>query len=99
MFSGTINAVSSARICFAKTKFYILLKKKETEHDFEFWSSICDFEIHCQHESPDSGDSSFPQFIKKALPHLVPMLLEKLGKSEEGKDAHIYGCKEIPLPR
>ncbi|KAL0744202.1 hypothetical protein Bca4012_085715 [Brassica carinata] len=52
----------------------------------EFWSSICDFEIHCQHESPDSGDSSPPQFINKALPHLVPMLLGKLRKPEEDTD-------------
>ncbi|KAF2555883.1 hypothetical protein F2Q68_00018137 [Brassica cretica] len=36
--------------------------------------------------NPDSGDSSSPQFIKKALPHLIPMLLGKPRKPEEGKD-------------
>ncbi|CAN7051331.1 unnamed protein product [Brassica oleracea var. botrytis] len=36
--------------------------------------------------NPDNGDSSSPQFIKKAIPHLIPMLLGKLRKPEEGKD-------------
>ncbi|XP_010553116.1 PREDICTED: importin subunit beta-1 [Tarenaya hassleriana] len=55
----------------------------------EFWSSICDEEIELQEfDNPDSGDSSPPHssFIEKALPHLVPMLLETLLKQEEDQD-------------
>jgi importin subunit beta-1 len=52
----------------------------------EFWSSICDEEIEIQEEY--SGDSEVPyfQFIKKALPALVPMLLETLTKQDEEQD-------------
>ncbi|KAL3536556.1 hypothetical protein ACH5RR_005017 [Cinchona calisaya] len=55
----------------------------------EFWSSICDEEIELQeYEVPDSGDSSAPHshFIEKALPTLVPMLLETLLKQDEDQD-------------
>ncbi|KAA8517738.1 hypothetical protein F0562_015203 [Nyssa sinensis] len=55
----------------------------------EFWSSICDEEIELQDfEVPESGDSSPPhsRFIEKALPSLVPMLLETLLKQEEDQD-------------
>nr|VDD47000.1 unnamed protein product [Brassica oleracea] len=55
----------------------------------EFWSTICDEEIDRQeYDSPDTGDSSPPHsgFIEKALPHLVPMLLETLEKQEEDQD-------------
>ncbi|GKV06090.1 hypothetical protein SLEP1_g18022 [Rubroshorea leprosula] len=55
----------------------------------EFWSSICDEEIELQEfESPESGDSGPPHsgFIEKALPHLVPLLLETLLKQEEDQD-------------
>ncbi|GAA0168318.1 transporter [Lithospermum erythrorhizon] len=55
----------------------------------EFWSSICDEEIELQdYEIPDSGDSSVPHscFIVKALPTLVPMLLETLLKQDEDQD-------------
>lgn len=55
----------------------------------EFWSSICDEEIEIQ-ESFDlqSGQSEPPhsRFIEKALPFLVPMLLETLLKQEEDQD-------------
>uniref|UniRef100_A0A5B7B4P7 Putative importin subunit beta-1 n=1 Tax=Davidia involucrata TaxID=16924 RepID=A0A5B7B4P7_DAVIN len=55
----------------------------------EFWSSICDEEIELQDfEVPESGDSGPPhsRFIEKALPSLVPMLLETLLKQEEDQD-------------
>ncbi|XVF55044.1 hypothetical protein PTKIN_Ptkin06aG0005100 [Pterospermum kingtungense] len=55
----------------------------------EFWSSICDEEIELQEfESPESGDSGPPhsRFIEKALPSLVPLLLETLLKQEEDQD-------------
>jgi importin subunit beta-1 len=56
----------------------------------EFWSSICDEEIEIQEEynGDFSGDSEVPyfQFIKQALPALVPMLLETLTKQEEDQD-------------
>ncbi|KAK4396091.1 Importin subunit beta-1 [Sesamum angolense] len=55
----------------------------------EFWSSICDEELEIQdYEVPESGDSSAPhsQFIQKALPTLVPMLLETLLKQDEEQD-------------
>ncbi|KAG8374445.1 hypothetical protein BUALT_Bualt11G0132600 [Buddleja alternifolia] len=55
----------------------------------EFWSSICDEELEIQdYEVPESGDSSAPHshFIQKALPTLVPMLLETLLKQDEDQD-------------
>lgn len=55
----------------------------------EFWSSICDEEIELQEfESSESADSGSPhsRFIEKALPALVPMLLETLLKQEEDQD-------------
>ncbi|KAI3676248.1 hypothetical protein L1987_85850 [Smallanthus sonchifolius] len=54
----------------------------------EFWSSICDEEIELQDfESGETGDS-YPhsRFIEKALPLLVPMLLETLLKQDEDQD-------------
>eukprot|EP00249_Psilotum_nudum_P024753 c29286_g1_i1 orf=306-2930(+) len=56
----------------------------------EFWSSMCDEEIEIQEEygSEFTGDSEVPyfQFIKQALPALVPLLLETLTKQEEDQD-------------
>lgn len=56
----------------------------------EFWSSICDEEIEIQedYQGDFSGDSEVPyfQFIKQALPALVPMLLETLTKQEEDQE-------------
>lgn len=55
----------------------------------EFWSSICDEELDIQdNEVPEIGDSNPPhsQFIQKALPTLVPMLLETLLKQDEDQD-------------
>lgn len=56
----------------------------------EFWSSICDDEILIQEEYGDDEVESTTatnfQFIKKALPVLVPMLLETLLKQEEDQD-------------
>ncbi|GLT73784.1 hypothetical protein SLA2020_456190 [Shorea laevis] len=55
----------------------------------EFWSSICDEEIERQEfESLESGESGTPHscFIEKALPLLVPLLLETLLKQEEDQD-------------
>ncbi|KZV40169.1 importin subunit beta-1 [Dorcoceras hygrometricum] len=55
----------------------------------EFWSSICDEELELQdYEVPESGDSSAPHscFIEKALPTLVPMLLDTLLKQDEDQD-------------
>lgn len=55
----------------------------------EFWSSICDMEIQIQDEYEGADDRSLDehhQFIKRALPLLVPMLLETLLKQEEDQD-------------
>ncbi|KAM7268122.1 hypothetical protein ACFE04_010288 [Oxalis oulophora] len=56
----------------------------------EFWSSVCDEEtdILGEYGSEFTGDSEIPcfYFIKKALPALVPMLLETLLKQEEDQD-------------
>ncbi|KAH6769291.1 ARM repeat superfamily protein [Perilla frutescens var. frutescens] len=55
----------------------------------EFWSSICDEELEIQdNEVPEIGDSNalHSQFIQKALPTLVPMLLETLLKQDEDQD-------------
>ncbi|CAA2967357.1 importin subunit beta-1-like [Olea europaea subsp. europaea] len=55
----------------------------------EFWSSICDEEMELQdYEVPENGDSSAPHshFTEKALPTLVPMLLETLLKQDEDQD-------------
>ncbi|KAL7136183.1 hypothetical protein ABFS83_10G012500 [Erythranthe nasuta] len=55
----------------------------------EFWSSICDEELEIQdYEVPENGDSSAPHshFIQKALPTLVPMLIETLLKQDEDQD-------------
>ncbi|XP_072985514.1 importin subunit beta-1-like [Typha latifolia] len=55
----------------------------------EFWSTICDEEIEIQeeYEGSDDGSSSLQfRFIEKALPSLVPMLLETLLKQEEDQD-------------
>ncbi|EAY89607.1 hypothetical protein OsI_11135 [Oryza sativa Indica Group] len=55
----------------------------------EFWSTICDEEIARQEESKESGvfsSSCHFHFIEKALPSLVPMLLETLMKQEEDQD-------------
>lgn len=55
----------------------------------EFWSSICDEELELQEYGVvESGDSGPPHshFIEKALPSIVPMLLETLLKQEEDQD-------------
>ncbi|XP_077216543.1 importin subunit beta-1-like [Tasmannia lanceolata] len=54
----------------------------------EFWSAICDEEIGTQEEYGTSGESGalHSHFIEKALPLLVPMLLETLLKQEEDQD-------------
>lgn len=54
----------------------------------EFWSSICDEEIELlDYESAQSsGETSYSQFIMKALPTLVPLLLETLLKQDEDQD-------------
>lgn len=52
----------------------------------ELWSSICDEEIELQDEyTADSEVTNF-NFIKQALPGLVPLLLETLTKQEEDQD-------------
>uniref|UniRef100_A0A1D1XRF9 Importin subunit beta-1 n=1 Tax=Anthurium amnicola TaxID=1678845 RepID=A0A1D1XRF9_9ARAE len=56
----------------------------------EFWSSVCDVEIEIQeeygsNENENSGNISH-HFIEKALPTLVPMLLETLLKQDEDQD-------------
>ncbi|XXG39802.1 hypothetical protein AAC387_Pa01g0668 [Persea americana] len=56
----------------------------------EFWSSICDEEIEIQEEyesiENDGASSQCARFIEKALPSLVPMLLETLLKQEDDQD-------------
>ncbi|CAO2821335.1 unnamed protein product [Amaranthus hypochondriacus] len=56
----------------------------------EFWSSICDEEIDILEEygGEFTGDSDIPcfNFIKQALPALVPILLDTLLKQEEEQD-------------
>lgn len=50
----------------------------------EFWCTICEEEL----DKDDEGDSTEVnhKFIKAALPHLVPMLMEQLTKQEEGQE-------------
>ncbi|KAK9054920.1 hypothetical protein SSX86_025999 [Deinandra increscens subsp. villosa] len=54
----------------------------------EFWSSICDEETELQDFQSDETGDSYPhsRFIEKALPLLVPMLLETLLKQDEDQD-------------
>eukprot|EP00268_Persea_americana_P036497 TRINITY_DN35981_c0_g3_i4.p1 TRINITY_DN35981_c0_g3~~TRINITY_DN35981_c0_g3_i4.p1 ORF type:complete len:871 (+),score=200.80 TRINITY_DN35981_c0_g3_i4:478-3090(+) len=53
----------------------------------EIWSSICDEEIDILEEYGDSdGTPLHLRFIEKAMPLLVPMLLETLLKQEEDPD-------------
>lgn len=56
----------------------------------EFWSTICDEETAIQEEyggnQNDGGSPHHGRFIEKALPLLVPMLLETLLKQEEDQD-------------
>ncbi|KAF8098800.1 hypothetical protein N665_0257s0014 [Sinapis alba] len=52
----------------------------------EFWSTICDEEIDRQEYDSDSSSPLHSCFIEKALPHLVPLLLETLEKQEEDQD-------------
>ncbi|GAB4834003.1 Importin subunit beta-1 [Ancistrocladus abbreviatus] len=55
----------------------------------EFWSSICDEEIEREESFDDQSAQSQPphsHFIEKALPLLVPMLLDTLLKQEEDQD-------------
>ncbi|CAA0830895.1 Importin subunit beta-1 [Striga hermonthica] len=56
----------------------------------EFWSSICDEEIDIleEYDGDLSADSDVPffNFIKQALPALVPLLLQTLLKQEEDQD-------------
>lgn len=52
----------------------------------ELWSTVCDEEILLQEEySADSEVTNF-NFIKQAVPVLVPMLLETLKRQEEDQD-------------
>ncbi|MCL7026827.1 hypothetical protein MKW94_006233 [Papaver nudicaule] len=80
---------------YMQTLFELTSKavKEDTEEvalqAIEFWSSICDEEIEIQEYVDDeSGDSAPPHscFIEKALPSLVPMLLQTLLKQEEDQD-------------
>lgn len=55
----------------------------------EFWSTICDEEVGLQEDAEAAGDVSSTchfHFIEKAIPLLVPMLLETLLKQEEDQD-------------
>ncbi|KAF6989758.1 hypothetical protein CFC21_068094 [Triticum aestivum] len=55
----------------------------------EFWSTICEEEIELQEEYEGSDDANSTvnyRFIEKALPSLVPMLLETLLKQEEDQE-------------
>uniref|UniRef100_A0ACD5XEX3 Uncharacterized protein n=1 Tax=Avena sativa TaxID=4498 RepID=A0ACD5XEX3_AVESA len=55
----------------------------------EFWSTICDEEVAIQEDAEESGDlnsASHLHFVEKAIPLLVPMLLETLLKQEEDQD-------------
>ena len=52
----------------------------------ELWCSICDEEIEIQEEFSGDSEVTNYQFIKQALPALVPMLLEMLTKQEEGQE-------------
>ena len=55
----------------------------------EFWSAICEEEIDRQEEIDDANTAeaaaavAYHRFIEKALPMLVPMLLETLTKQDE----------------
>ncbi|KAI3986857.1 hypothetical protein MKX01_014558 [Papaver californicum] len=75
---------------YMQTLFELTSKavKEDTEavalQAIEFWSSICDEEIEIQEYGGDESGHSC--FIEKALPSLVPMLLETLLKQEEDQD-------------
>ncbi|XP_057487564.1 importin subunit beta-1-like [Actinidia eriantha] len=80
---------------YMQTIFELTLKAVKGDEEvvalqaIEFWSSICDEEIELQdYDYAENGDSSPPHshFIEKALPSLVPMLLETLLKQEEDQD-------------
>lgn len=51
----------------------------------EFWCTVAEEESDRDGEPGSDGDSVNHQFIKAALPHLVPLLLEQLTKQEEGQ--------------
>jgi importin subunit beta-1 len=52
----------------------------------ELWSTICDEEIEIQEDYEGDSEITNYQFIKQALPALIPMLLETLTKQEEDQD-------------
>ncbi|KAL4428164.1 hypothetical protein ABPG75_002253 [Micractinium tetrahymenae] len=53
----------------------------------EFWCTIAEEELDRDGEASSSdADSVNHNFIKTALPHLVPLLLEQLTKQEEGQE-------------
>lgn len=58
----------------------------------EFWSTVCDEEIALHEEAEDARDSgespdlTSHDFVKGAMPYLVPLLLQTLTKQEEDSE-------------
>ncbi|KAI3428693.1 hypothetical protein D9Q98_007516 [Chlorella vulgaris] len=52
----------------------------------EFWCTVAEEELERDGDGTDA-DSVNHNFIRAALPHLVPLLLEQLTKQEEGQEA------------
>jgi importin subunit beta-1 len=80
---------------FMDTIFYLTANAVKGDEEpvalqaVEFWSAICDEEIALQdeYEGSEDGNSAIHfRFIEKALPLLVPLLLETLLKQEEDQD-------------
>ncbi|AQK94205.1 ARM repeat superfamily protein [Zea mays] len=80
---------------FMETIFYLTANAVKGDEEpvalqaVEFWSAICDEEIALQdeYEGSEDGNSAIHfRFIEKALPLLVPLLLETLLKQEEDQD-------------
>jgi len=58
----------------------------------EFWSTVCDEEIELNQEAEEAEemqeqvDRTSQNYIKQALPLLVPLILQTLTRQEEGQD-------------
>lgn len=82
----------------AQALFPITLEAMKSENDqvalqgIEFWSNACDEEIDLAIESQEARNSGQPpehvsrHYARGALQYLVPHLMEKLTKQEEGDD-------------
>eukprot|EP00899_Mesostigma_viride_P011808 jgi/Mesvir1/20628/Mv14854-RA.1 len=84
----------SKLVAYINELFNITLKAVKEDHEsvalqaIELWSTIAEEEMELDEEAFE-GDADVinHHFVKKALPALVPMLLETLTKQDEGQDA------------